>query len=262
MRLHNLIIAISVLMFVPLGVFGQQVDPSVQPVDPSVNPRVQDVDRPGSPLLPGGSAAWTGQPIMSQASFAPTQKDSATGSVVNNGQFPSLGSMSAWGPAPVPSSIPNSDNASATPGVASATSKSDNNRVPSGSLAKKIEQYRKLDTLAADNTQSARSATIDDALVARELNQLTGASGVLAVQKLRRETARSTRSTRTKIYDPLRAKADAASAGRWQSDQSSDYALKQQQHETGALLQNGFYDRDEQRRRHHRRAHHVVRPRE
>jgi hypothetical protein len=54
---------ITVLLLVPCGLLGQAVDPSVQAVDPSVNPRVQDVDHPDSALLPGGSTAWTGQRV-------------------------------------------------------------------------------------------------------------------------------------------------------------------------------------------------------
>jgi hypothetical protein len=243
---------VTVLMLVSGAVLGQQVDPSVQPVDPSVNPRVQDVDRPDSALLPGGSSSWTGQPIMSQTPSGATEKDFA----VNSGLFPSLTSMSTWGTTPLaaPSSS-NSDGAVPTPVAGSASSNTKKLRLRNESLAAKLGRYRKLNAPAADSdAQSSRSATIDDALLEQALKQLMGTGGAAALQKLRQETARSSRSTRTRIYNPLRAKADAASASRWQSDQSSDYALKQQQHETGVLLQNGFYDRTERRRRHHRRG--------
>jgi hypothetical protein len=104
---------------------------------------------------------------------------------------------------------------------------------------------------------SAKTDRIQDELVAEE-NQLTRTSAALELRKLRRETARSGRSARVRIANPLHAKADAASAGRWHSDQSSAYALAQQQHESGMLLHYGFNARTERSRRWHRGKTHTL----
>jgi hypothetical protein len=92
MYLRTTTIVIAAFLLVPMLLPGQQVDPSVNAIDPTVNSSVQDPDRPGNALLPGGSSAWTGQPIMSQTPSAPMQR-------VRIIQFPSLaGTTSKWGP--------------------------------------------------------------------------------------------------------------------------------------------------------------------
>jgi len=104
MRLSTTVIVI--LMLACGHLFGQPVDPSVQGVDPSVNVSVQDPDHPDSALLPGGSVAWTGQPVMSHTPSTPAQKNSGG----RGYQFPSLVGMSSWGPSQgVASSASNAD---------------------------------------------------------------------------------------------------------------------------------------------------------
>jgi len=227
----------TVFLLVPCGFLGQQIDPSVQPVDPSVNPRVQDVDHPDSALLPGGSSAWTGQPIMSQMPSASTQKDSAP----KNSQFPSLTSMSTWGTTSV---------------VDSSASNARNvlDRARGGLPSRKTSLSRKLNmTLATTlDLHSTNTDRVEEETAAAE-NQLTRTSAALELRELRRETSQSTRSARLarlRAANPLVNKADAASAGLWHSDQSSAYALNQQQHETNALLQHGFTPKKKPRRRH------------
>ena len=239
MRIAVTSFVIAVLLLVPTGLTGQQVDPSVQPFDPSVNARVQDPDHPASALLPGGSSAWTGQPIMSQQPSGPAQK----GSAGKNSQFPSLTSMSTWGTLSVPDSSSN-----AVP-----------DRARSVLPSTKTFLSRKLNTSLATTVDlhSAKSDRIEDEVAAEE-NQLTRTSAALELRKLRRETSRSLRSARVRVVNPLQAKADASSAGRWHSDQSSIYALNQQQHEAGMLLHYGFNDRGERRRRRHRGRKHTL----
>jgi hypothetical protein len=114
---------------------------------------------------------------------------------------------------------------------------------------------RKLNmTMATVDLHSPRSSSIQDDLAAEE-NQLTRTSAALELRKLRQETARSTRSARIRIANPLRAQADAVSAGRWHSDQLSAYALSQQQHESAMLLHYGFNARTERHRRHRGKVH-------
>src|SRR5580698_4947744 len=92
MHLKTTSIVIAALLLVPRVLPGQQVDPGVNAIDPTVNSRVQDTDFPASALLPGGSAAWMGQPIMTETPSAPVQR-------VRASQFPSLaGTASKWGP--------------------------------------------------------------------------------------------------------------------------------------------------------------------
>jgi hypothetical protein len=106
-------------------------------------------------------------------------------------------------------------------------------------------------TVATDDLQSAKSISIEDQLAA-EQNQQTGTSAALELRKLRQETSQS---ARTRITSPLRASADAATAGRWHSDQSSLRALAQQQHEAGTLLHYGFNARNKPRRWHRGKVH-------
>jgi hypothetical protein len=277
-------IVIAAFLLVPGVLAGQQVDPGVNAIDPTVNSRVQDSDRPNSASLPGGSAAWTGQPIMSQTPSVPVQRlrvsqfpslagttskwaptfsalSSASGVPVSDvsaldaaaanastwtgqaimtlapsvaaekarvSQFPSLSGMSTWGMTP---------SASATD--ASAVGAPD--RARSVLSSTKTAPSRKLNMkLSSVDLHSAKSSSIQDELALLEQNQMTLSSVAVDLRKLRAEAARSSRSARLKIADPLHAKADAASAGLWHSDQSSARALAQQQDESGMLLQNGF----------------------
>ena len=95
---RTILIAVAVSMLIPRLVSGQEVDPSVQAIDPSVNFRVQDPDFPDIALLPGGSSAWTGQPIMSQTpTTGATGSPQKAGSASRASQFPSLVGISTWG---------------------------------------------------------------------------------------------------------------------------------------------------------------------
>jgi len=211
---------------------AQQFDPSIQPVDLSVNARVQDPDRPASALLPGGSSAWTGQPIMSQTASAPSQKASDG----KSNPFPSLTSMSMWGTFSV---------------VDSSLSDADSVPTKNALPATKSVLSRKLN-LTAPTIDLHPAKSVDEDELAAEVNQLTQSSAAFELRRLRQSTSRSVRSARLRLIDPFSTKADAASAGLWHSDQSSAYALEQQQHEAGMLLQNGFNDRTERQRRRHR----------
>ena len=289
MHLRATSIVIAALLLVPRVLPGQQVDPAVNALDPTVNSRVQDVDVPSTALLRGGSVAWTGQPIMSQTASIPAQR-------IRVNQFPSLAGTSTWG-RPTSSSTSFAPDASAAhasvwtgqaimteaPSVraqkgrvnqfpslasvstwgrtspASATDSSASNaaNVPvraQGVRSTKTVLSRKLNMTAGSvNLEPARSISSLDEL-ATEVNQQTGTNGGLELQRLRQETARSTQSARTRITNPLRASADAASAGRWRSDQSSARALAQQQHEAGMLLHYGFNVR-KPRRWHRGKVH-------
>jgi len=229
----------TVFLLVPGGLLGQQVDPSVQPVDPSVNPRVQDVDHPDSSLLPGGSSAWTGQPIMSQMPAASTQKDSA----LKNNQFPSLTSVSAWGTTSVVDS--SASNAGSAP-----------DRARGGLPSRKTSLSRKLNMTLATNLglHSTNTDRVEEETAAAE-NQLTQTSAALELRALRRETSRSTRSVRPKTVNPLVAKADAATAGGWRSDQFSANALEQRRHDEAVLMQHGYTTGKKARRWHRGKAH-------
>jgi hypothetical protein len=109
--------------------------------------------------------------------------------------------------------------------------------------------------VATGDLHLAKSSSSQDELALLEEKQLTLTSVALELRKLRQEATRSSRSARVKIADPLHAKADAASAGLWHSDQSSARALAQQQHESGLLLRYGFNANNRPRRWHHRKTH-------
>lgn len=224
------IAAIVILILVPGGLLGQQVDPSVPAVDPSVSARVQDPDHPDSALLPGGSVAWTGQPIMSHTASGPKNSTS------KGNQFPSLVGMSTWGASPVGGApAPNVDVVRARSAVTAKTA-----------LSRKLNEM-----MAAMDLHSAKSSSSQDEL-ALEQNQVTGASASIELRKFREST---TRSARERLTNPWRTNADAANAGRWQSDQSSARALAQQQHETGMLLQHGYGAQKKTRRWHRGKKH-------
>jgi len=92
MYLRATSVVIAAFLLVPRVLPGQQVDPGVNAIDPTVNSRVQDPDESDNALLPGGSDAWTGQPIMSQTPSVPVQRLRVI-------QFPSLaGTASKWAP--------------------------------------------------------------------------------------------------------------------------------------------------------------------
>jgi hypothetical protein len=220
---------------VPKVLPGQAVDPSVKAMDRTVNSRVQDPDRPDSALLPGGSSAWTGQPIMSRASSTSSQK----GSAGKSSQFPSLTSMSTWGTLSVIDS--SAQKAASVPDRAGSV-------LPSTKAARS----RKLNIMVGTvDLQSAKSISSQDELAA-EQSQQTGTSAALELRKVRQGAAQS---ARTRITNPLRASADAASAGRWHSDQSSARALAQQQHEAATLLHYGFNAHNKPRRWHRGKKH-------
>jgi hypothetical protein len=294
MYLRTTAIVIAAFLLIPRVLPGQQVDPSVSAIDSTVNSSVQDPDRPGNALLSGGSSAWTGQPIMSQPPSAPmqrlrviqfpslagtTSKWSPTFSAVSSvpdapatgasawtgqpvmsqpasvlarkgwvSQFPSLEGMSTWGP---------------TSSAELAASAADASALASGvpdqarsvlSSTKTASSHRLNMKLASGDLHSAKSSSIQDELALLEQNQLTLSSVAVELRQLRQEAARS-RLDRMRIADPLHAKADAASAGLWHSDQFSARALAQQQHQSGLLLRYGFSANNKPRRWHHRKTH-------
>src|SRR6202050_2313523 len=288
-------IVLAAFLLVPKVLPGQQADAGVNAIDPTVNSRVQDLDHPDNPLLSGGSAAWTGQPSMSQTPSVAVQR-------LRVNQFPSLVGASTGAPkcspvatasgVPIPD-VPAMDaaatNAStwtgqptmsqgpsvaaqkatvsqfpslvgmstwditfsalATDAVASTSSVPDRARIAQSSA--KTASSRKLNMkVASVDLHSAKSSTIQDELALLEQNQMTSSSVAVELRKLRVEAARSSRSARLKIADPLHAKADTASAGLWHSDQSSARALAQQQDEAGMFLQNGFNSHKKSSHRH------------
>jgi len=226
------IAAIVILMLVPGWLRGQAVDPSVPIPDPSVDVRVQDVDHPISALLPGGSVAWTGQPVMSHPSAVPGQKNPGSG----GNQFPSLVGTSNWGP---------------SQGVASSTSSAAVGQTPSARPLKKSSLSRKLDEMMASvDLHSAKTSSSRDELLLEQA-QLTRNSAALTLRSMRQVASRSARERAT---NPLRSSADAAAGGRWQADQSSARVLAQQQHESNLLLKSG-YGAPKKRRWHRGKKH-------
>jgi hypothetical protein len=245
MYLRTIGTVVAAFLLVPRVLPGQSVSPSVPAIDPTVNSRVQDPDRPDSPLLPGGSSTWTGQPIMSQAPTSGAsgggQKSGSTGSgsTIRANQFPSLVGLSAWGGSTLtPSS---SLSATTTPGHAQTAS-----RWTKAAASRKLNA-----TMDAVDVKSAKRGRSDDDFSADALSieQKQLADADLKLRKLKQAADRSKRS---RITNPFQAKADAATAAHWGSDTSSSRALAQQQHETGMLLHSGFNARSTRRRK---RAH-------
>lgn len=225
--------AIVIFEMCSIGMGAQQIDPSVTPMDPSVNLRVQDPDQPQSALLPGGSNTWTGQPIMSQTSSPKQQSGS---NIVS--QYPSLaGAASTWG------------------GLSSLTVGSSDSGTPSGTPGQqsllsspktKMTLARKLKIMALNSEVQAsdRSARMEEALA---IEQNLPASAAAKYIQLRRATAKS---ARVRVKNPFQSKADVTATVRWGADRSSEYALEQRQHESGMLLHSGFNARTERKRRH------------
>jgi hypothetical protein len=237
MHLRTPTIVVAICMLLPGCLLGQAVDPSVSAIDPFVNVSVQDPDHQDSALLPGGSNAWNGQPTMWQMPPATAQKSS--GGRVN--QFPSLVGTSVWG-----TSSLSQASASNTGVVRARTSQA----------AVKLDLSRKLDrTLALVDLNAQKSSVSQDELaLALAENSPTRTSAALELRKLRQDAAHSARSARVKIANPLQASADAASAGRWHSDETSIYALAQKEQNSDLLLRYGFGAQSKPRR-HHRKTH-------
>jgi hypothetical protein len=236
---------IAAFVLAPAVLSGQAVDPSLEAIDPSVNSRIQDPDHPDSPLLPGGSSSWTGQPIMSQtqtagASGAGQKPGSATsGTTIRTNQFPSLVGASAWGG----SSLAVSSSQTATTTTPE--------HVQTASRWMKTAASRRLNMMtAAADVKSAKLGHSDDDFSedALSIEQKQLADANLKLRKLKQAADRSKRS---RITNPFQAKADAATAAHWGSDTSSARALAQQQHESGMLLHSGFNARTARRKRGH-----------
>lgn len=229
---------VAAFLLVPGVLSGQAVNPSVDAIDPAVHSRVQDPDQPDNALLPGGSSAWTGQPIMSQT---PTSGASGAGqkpgTTTRTSQFPSLAGLSAWGG----SSLTPSSSQSATTSP---------ERVQTASRWTKAAASRKLNVMmAAADVKSAKLGHSDDDFsedaLSIEQKQLADANS-----KLRKLKQAADRSKRSRITNPFQARADAATAAHWGSDTSSARALAQHQHESGMLLHSGFNARTARKRRH------------
>jgi hypothetical protein len=268
MYLRTTSIVIAAFLLVPRVLPGQQVDPSVNAIDPTVNSSVQDPDRPDNALLPGGSSAWTGQPIMSQTPSVPVQRLRVI-------QFPSLaGTTSKWGP--TFSAVSSASDVSAT-GAAAWTGQPIMSQAPSVLAQKgRVNQFPSLAGMSTwgitasatdasvlapgvpDRARSALSSTKTS--VSRKLNMrvATGDLHLAKSSSSQDELAllEEKQLTLTSVaLELLHAKADAASAGLWHSDQSSARALAQQQHESGLLLRYGFNANNRPRRWHHRKTH-------
>jgi hypothetical protein len=279
------IAAAVVFLFVPAVFLGQQVDPSVVAVDPSANSRVQDPDRPASALLPGGSSAWTGQPIMSEMPFAGTSGSAQSfGSTSKANQFPSLSGISLWGTSSSAAWAGQSvvsDPSSATSGPAQrlgSMSTASQFSSLSGISAWGPSSSAALSPLNASGaraqTQRARqwkkpvrSRKPDMTMMASDEMQLVrlGSSGnefseeVKAVEELRptdpnlklRELKQAAaRTARLRSSNPFKSKADS-STPLWAHDASSLRALGQQQHEVGMLLHSGYGAQSARRKRGH-----------
>jgi hypothetical protein len=288
MRLVIISVVAAAFTLVPALLSGQAVDSSVQGIDPTVASRVQDPDQPDNALLPGGSSAWTGQPIMSQTQSSgtsgPAQKG---GSIAGTNQFPSLVGISTWGPSSsaawAGNPIVSETASSGTPGSAqgagsmgkgtlfqnligvsvwgSSPSTAASSLNASGAQGQglsalrwnKAAGFRKLNlstpTAIAETARSNRSEDeILDGIFSGAQNGSPNSNDKL--RKLKQATAKS---ARLRVTNPFQSKSDASTAGLWGGDKSSARALAQQQHESGMLLQSGFSARSE-RRKHRRRG--------
>lgn len=226
------IVIAGMLLLVSVSVSAQQVDPHVDGIDPSVDSRVRDPDRPDSALLPGGSAAWTGQPIMSEgAGSKPLQKSGAS----STASFPSLaGAMSTWGTLSIVKPSPADTGTTLGP----AQTNSRQARVPFG---RKVNP-----AMAKAAFEIVRSSRVEEDVPA---DQNQPSSPDLKYRQLKRAT---TKSTRLRVKNPLRSRADVVASTRWGADSSSAYALEQRRHQGSVLLHSGFSTQSERKKRRHR----------
>jgi hypothetical protein len=241
----------AAIALVPAALSGQAVDPSVAAFDPSVNVRVQDADRPDNPLLPGGSAAWTGQPVMSQtqtlsagAGLKPGSATSATATRAS--QFPSLVGASAWG-----ASAGGSSSLAVSVSQTATTTTPEHTQTASRWMKSATSRKLNLMTAAAD-VKSVKLAHSDDDFSSEDALSIEQKQLAEANQKLRKLKQSAERSKRSRLNNPFQAKADAATSAHWGADTSSARALAQQQHEAGMLLHSGFNARTTRKRK---RAH-------
>jgi hypothetical protein len=235
---------IVAVLLIPAMLCGQEVNPAVNAIDPTVQSRVQDPDRPDSPLLPGGSSAWTGQPIMthSPSSVPPALLQRPD---FFNRQFPSLMSTSTWSRS--------STAVSSYLNAAGSLDPQNANQVPghpqtASQWSKTAERLKLMIAAKVAEVQAARSS--------RSPEELSVAQNVTSDLEIRSRRLRRTsaRSTRVRAYNPLRSRADSSGSRLWDHDRLSARALAQKQHETGMLLHHGFNARTEQRKRRRRAA--------
>jgi hypothetical protein len=256
MRLSGTVVLIAVLMGAPAILLGQQVDPSVPAIDPTAHARVQDPDQPLSPLLPGGSSAWTGQPIMSEVPSSSAYRSyQKLVSASAASQFSGSTGASTWGPAAVtPSTSSTPLNAGPTPDLAStntvrAHALSMTLRSKVGGSSRKLN----LETMT-EQGQSTKAGPSQSGPSPEEIAEALGVQqngSSNSELKLRKLKQANTRSARLRLNNPFQSRSDAATAGRWGADSSSTNAMAQQKHESGMLLHYGFNARTE--RKKHRR---------
>jgi hypothetical protein len=278
---RTILIAVAVSTLVPRVLSGQAVDVSVRAVDPTVASRIQDPDQPNNALLPGGSSAWTGQPMMSQ------QPSPGASAASRANQVASMAGASAWAPSTsavwagqsLMSQTPSLSGSTALPGSGSvspsaplqnsagvsawgrssfAIASSLNASGAQGQLQKgmrwttaaglaKLNFLTPASVAEAERTDRSQNQLLEEAFSV-EQNRSSA-----SLNKLRQLKQAQSRSARLRLANPLQSKADASSAPHWGSDESSSRALDQQRHETGMLLKSGFGARSERRKR--ARAH-------
>lgn len=242
---RTILIAVATLTLVPVTFYGQVVDPSVPAYDPSVNASVQDPDHPDSALLPGGSAAWTGQPIMSQAATS-AQPGSARGN-----QFPSLTPASWW--AGVSTSALSASSGSAS--LQSTNVAQDRNQMPGASKWTRLTGTRKRNrTLVDFELQSQKTNRSTDEFSTQQ-NESSDPKA-----KLRMLRRAGQRTARVRTVNPFQNSADATTSGRWHGSLSSASALEQRRHEEALLVMRGYNAQTERRRRRSHR--HSAAPRD
>jgi len=284
MRLSTLSIGLAVFIIVPSVLSGQQVDPGVAAIDPSVHSRVQDPDQPSNALLPGGSNSWTGQPTMTpQPSSGPSAAAQRLHLTSGSNQFPSLMDVSSWTPssstvwagnAPIAAAQPTGGTAqlqnltgisawgsSSSSSSASTVASSVNTSVNGSKIQGQIQGTYKWNRLAgfhganpltptaaaAETATSARQSDILEELFPGEQNKSSN-----SIENLRKLKQSAARPARLKLNNPFQSKADASTAAHWGADMSSAYAMAQKKHESGMLLQGGFNARTERKKhRHH-----------
>jgi hypothetical protein len=238
MSLGNLSLVLLASILVPEFVRGQEVSVRVDPIDPTVNSRIQDTDTPGAPFS-GGTAAVTGAAMAearSSGSSAPAQKRSA---VSRSNQFPSMIGLSTWGPSSL--------SAAASPAASSVQGSAQN-----GSRWTKAAALRKLNgTITTAQAESARAILAREEFSAAQSVAQNAAVTDLQLRKLKQAAVRP---TRLRITNPFQSKADSSTAALWGGDKSSAFALAQQQHESGMLLHFGFNARSERKKRRPRGA--------
>ena len=229
---HLVLLLIS---FVSSSVLAQEVDPRVQPIDATVQLRVQDPDDPDSAAGVGNFASSSWQPMTLDAAYAAVPASSQR-PASKSGQSASTFGITSWGPLPA-NSVASTSTPTSTQ-ISAPTTRTNGRRKLNSEIVTAERQWHSMGHSLDEEISLERS--------------LSDESANAKLTMLKRALARSPRA---RTRNTLQAK-QSVNIGLWAHDSWSASELQQRTHEEGQLLHSGYNGQSEDRARRRRGHHH------